>query len=43
MVHLGKKWSTLDEFVARIEDGYDDHAERDRYIAAVRAAAALVS
>lgn len=44
MVHDHKWWGTLDEFVARIEVDYDDdHAERDRYIAAVRAVAALVT
>lgn len=44
MVHDHKWWGTLDEFVARIEVDYDDdHAARDRYIAAVRAVAALVS
>ena len=43
-VHAGCWWGSVDDTIARIEADYaDDHAARDRYVAAVRAVAALVT
>lgn len=44
MVQAGCWWGSVPDTIARIEDEYaDDPAARDRYVAAVRAVAALVS
>jgi hypothetical protein len=43
-IQAGCWWSGVDDTIARIEADYsDDPAARDRYVAAVRAVAALVS
>jgi len=43
-IQAGCWWGSVEDTIVRIEDDYaDDHAARDRYIAAVRAVAALVS
>ena len=43
-IQAGCWWSGVDDTIARIEADYsDDPAARDRYIAAVRAVAALVT
>jgi len=43
-IQAGLWWGTVDDTIEHIKDSYDDdHAERDRYVAAVRAVAALVS
>lgn len=43
-IQAGRWWGGVDDTIARIEDDYsDDPAARDRYVAAVRAVAALVS
>jgi hypothetical protein len=43
-IHAGLWWGSVNDTIARIEDVYDDdHDARDRYIAAVRAVAALVA
>jgi hypothetical protein len=44
MIQAGCWWGTVDDTIARIEADYSyDPAARDRYVAAVRAVAALVS
>ena len=44
MIHVGCWWGSVPDTIARIEVDYaDDIAARDRYIAAVRAVAALVT
>jgi hypothetical protein len=43
-VQAGCWWGSVDDTIARIEVDYaDDHSARDRYVAAVRAVAALVT
>jgi hypothetical protein len=43
-VQAGCWWGSVEDTIARIEAEYaDDHSARDRYIAAVRAVAALVT
>ena len=43
-VQAGCWWGSVDDTIARIEADYaDDHPARDRYVAAVRAVAALVT
>ena len=42
-VQAGCWWGSVEDTIARIEADYaDDHSARDRYVAAVRAVAALV-
>jgi len=44
MVQAGCWWGSVDDTIASIESDYaDDHAARERYVAAVRAVAALVT
>jgi hypothetical protein len=43
-VQAGCWWGSVEDTIARIEAVYaDDHSARDRYVAAVRAVAALVT
>jgi hypothetical protein len=43
-VQAGCWWGSVEDTIARIEADYaDDHSARDRYVAAVRAVAALVT
>jgi hypothetical protein len=43
-IQAGCWWGSVDDTIVRIEDDYaDDHAARDRYVSAVRLAAALVT
>jgi hypothetical protein len=43
-VQVGCWWGSVEATIARIEVNYaDDHSARDRYVAAVRAVAALVT